>query len=239
METSYPQPMIQIIAVLVHFWPIGLIVLGICASLWVTRHDGKWRMVGFALFMGWGVIAILMRVLVVNNVSITGIILTPYNLLGFGVIGLITGFMSILSLCRRYQQYRLKVQDQNNLAYLQDMDPHEFELLISDFFESLGYRTRPYEDQQDHGVDVIVYDGKGEKWIVQCKRYRGVVGEPILRDLLGTMLHEKASKAFLMTTGRISRKARTWIEDKPITVYEGEGLVRILKAMKNRSQPTA
>ncbi len=239
MEIDISQPMIQILAVLVHFWPVVLFVLGICASLRVTRHGGKWRMVGFGLFLGWGVMAILMLVLVVNMMSITGIIPMPYNLLAFGVIGLITGFLSILSLYRRYQHYRLEVQDQNSLVYLQEMDPHEFELQISDFFESLGYRTRPYEDRQDHGVDVIVYDGKGEKWIVQCKRYRGVVGEPILRDLLGTMVHEKASKAFLMTTGRISRKARIWIEDKPITVYEGEGLVQILKALKNKPRSGA
>ncbi len=85
------------------------------------------------------------------------------------------------------------------------------------------------ENVQDHGVDVIVYDGKGEKWVVQCKVHRGVVGEPVLRDLLGAMLHERATRAFLMTTGTISQKAREWIVDKPILVYESEGLVRLLQ----------
>lgn len=74
----------------------------------------------------------------------------------------------------------------------------------------------------------MVYDGKGQKWVVQCKRYRGVVGEPILRDLLGAMLHERAQRAYLMTTGRISKNGREWVKGKPIIIYAGQGLVRLL-----------
>lgn len=117
----------------------------------------------------------------------------------------------------------------NNLSVLNSLSPCEFENIIANYFQSLGFRTWKTSGVNDHGVDILVYDGKGNKWIVQCKRYKGSVGEPILRDLFGSMIHEKASKAFLMTTGKITTKAEVWLEGKPIIVYQGKDLVRLLK----------
>lgn len=80
-------------------------------------------------------------------------------------------------------------------------------------------------------MDVRVRAKNGEKWIVQCKRYRGSVGEPYVRDLYGTMLHEKAQRASIITSGKFSRQALAWAEGKPIDLYDGEKLLKILRRL--------
>ncbi len=65
---------------------------------------------------------------------------------------------------------------------------------------------------------------QGERAVVQCKRYRGVVGEAVVRDLYGVMQHEKAPRGFLVTTGGISAAAGRWVRDKPIELIDGPRL---------------
>ena len=78
-------------------------------------------------------------------------------------------------------------------------------------------------------MDVVVITDEGEKWIVQCKRYSGSVGEPVVRDLYGTLLHEEAQRAYLITTGSFTRQATEWVQEKPIILYDGEGLVKLIR----------
>ena len=219
------------LSLLFYFWPVIIIIgfhgfsghgLNFRERLTKSLHN---------IFLGWFFFGMIALVLVATGYPLNGLIPQPYNVVIFLSLGYISGVVTIASLVVDFQSRREEADRLGSLEYLRNLPPHEFEALVSRFFQFLGYRTRPYEDRQDHGVDVVVYNGKGEKWIVQCKRYRGVVGEPILRDLLGAMHHEKASRAFLMTTGKISHKARSWIEGKPITVYEGEALVRLFKTI--------
>jgi len=69
---------------------------------------------------------------------------------------------------------------------------------------------------------VVVQANDGEKWIIQCKRWRGQVGEPIVREFYGTMQHEKADKGAIVTTGKFSKAARLWAQGKPVYLYDGE-----------------
>jgi HJR/Mrr/RecB family endonuclease len=224
------------LSLLFYFWPV-IIIIGIQGF---SRHEGNFQeRLTKAIhnsFWGWSLFGVIALILVATGYPLNGLLPQPYNLVIFLALGYISGVVTIASLVVDFKRRREEADRQGSLEHLRSLSPYEFEALVSRFFQFLGYRTRPYEDRQDHGVDVIVYNGKGEKWIVQCKRYRGVVGEPILRDLLGAMLHEKASRAFLMTTGTISHKARSWIEDKPITVYEGEALVRLFKTINTPKQ---
>ena len=67
--------------------------------------------------------------------------------------------------------------------------------------------------------------------IVQCKRYRDTVGEEIVRGLFGTLLHETAHHAFLVTTADISSAAAKWAAGKPMTLIDGPTLVDIAQAI--------
>jgi restriction system protein len=59
------------------------------------------------------------------------------------------------------------------------------------------------------------------------------VGEPVVRDLYGTLLHTEAQRAYLFTTGSITRQAFEWAEGKPIVLYDGESLVRLIRTTRS------
>lgn len=76
----------------------------------------------------------------------------------------------------------------------------------------------------DEGVDLVL-DREGERSIAQCKRYRGQIGQPLVRDFYGALVHENAKRGYFVTTGRFSLPAQTWAEGKNITLVDGVDLL--------------
>jgi restriction system protein len=109
------------------------------------------------------------------------------------------------------------------------LDPAEFEVWIGLLFQLHGYRVRNTQYSGDHGVDIEVSRPPVNTGLVQCKRYRGTVGEPVVRELYGTLIHERGDKAWLATTGAISKRAREWATGKPIELWDGQKLVDLAR----------
>lgn len=122
---------------------------------------------------------------------------------------------------------------------LQAMDPSEFESWVQQLFRGRGYFTQNTPDGADHGVDLWVVSPQGERAIVQCKRYRGVVGESVVRDLYGVMQHEAAPRGFLVTTGSISAAAGRWAQGKPIELIDGPRLAMLASGQVDPAEPLA
>lgn len=115
------------------------------------------------------------------------------------------------------------------LAQMLALDPAEFEVWIGMMFRLNGYRVRNTQYSGDHGVDIEVSRPPMSTGLVQCKRYRGTVGERVVRELYGTLIHERGDKAWLATTGAISRQAREWATGKPIELWDGQKLVELAR----------
>lgn len=115
-----------------------------------------------------------------------------------------------------------------SLAELQALSPGDFEEYVTRYiFERQGYRAINTPDVKDGGIDVLVFDDHGQQAVVQCKRYKGTVGEPVVRDLYGTMIGNGATYAYLITTGEISAAAQLWARGKPIELIDGPHLVQL------------
>lgn len=110
------------------------------------------------------------------------------------------------------------------LQRAQGLDPIAFEHLVGAIFERRGYTVSTTVTSGDEGVDLLVRQGR-RLAVVQCKRYKGNVGSPLIRDLYGTMLHNGADEAYMVTTGSISNQARNWCQGKPIHLIDGIALV--------------
>ncbi len=120
------------------------------------------------------------------------------------------------------------------LDELFEISPKEFEHYVAGLFRQKGYGVMVRGRSGDHGVDLELTGAGYKKAIVQCKRYRDTVGEKIIRDLYGTLLHERVSRAFLVTTADISDAARHWANGKPITLIDGPTLVNIASSLAER-----
>ncbi|MDM8520154.1 restriction endonuclease [Anaerolineales bacterium HSG6] len=120
------------------------------------------------------------------------------------------------------------------LAQLKAMDPIVFEYLTAALFERKGYKTHLTVTSGDEGVDVLATKNF-RKTVIQCKRYGGSVGQPTIRDLYGTMQHNKAADAYLVTTATVTKQAQEWAKGKPIHLVDGYILVNWVTEGPNKS----
>ena len=108
----------------------------------------------------------------------------------------------------------------------------EFEKVCKQVFENMGFEVETTKASGDGGIDLIAYNYQpllSSKYIVQCKRYSGSVGEPIIRDLFGVVMSERANKGILMTTGYFTKSAIAFAKDKQIELIDGAMLIELLK----------
>jgi len=115
---------------------------------------------------------------------------------------------------------------------INDLDGHEFEELISELLKKMGFSVERKSLSGDNGVDIIAYSQQaiiGGKYIIQCKRWNQLVGEPVIRDLYGTILNEHATKGILITNSSFSDKAMAFADGKNIELIDGSKLSKLFK----------
>jgi len=226
--------LIAIFSILYIFWPF-IILFGI-RELFSREYSFSTRIQRWCqrIFIGWIVWALFLGFIRWQGQK--PILLFPENTnyLIFGLLGAITGGITIGWMFYRLWERRNRLSRAQSLDYLLAMPPDEFETLIADLFRSYGHDAHVSGGSSDHGVDVVINPNKVEKWIVQCKRYSGSVGEPVVRDLFGTMLHEGAQRAYLITTGSFTSQARLWAEGKPVVLFDGDALVALIRRTNKR-----
>ena len=127
----------------------------------------------------------------------------------------------------QYWQARSQALGLSSVAELQALSPSEFEQFSAEIFRARGYSVDVRGRSGDLGVDLEITNGGGKRAIAQCKRYRATVGPDIIRELYGTMIHERVSHAFLITTADISDGAREWAAGKPLTLIDGTTLIEL------------
>jgi len=132
-------------------------------------------------------------------------------------------------------QARLDMHAAQAIKDLNRMDPNSFEELVAETFRMLGYQAQRTGRTGDHGIDIELQTNKGERWIVQCKRYRNSVGEGIVRELYGTLVNEKANRAVLVTSSEITPPAETWARGKPISLIDGRQLLKLVEHARHKS----
>jgi hypothetical protein len=113
-----------------------------------------------------------------------------------------------------------------------DLNPIEFEELTRALLQKMGLVAKLTRRSGDGGIDIDAESSDpvlGGRILVQCKRYRGSVGEPEIRDLAGALNREHAMKGILITTGSFSRAAIAFAEGVQITLIDGAQLRLLLR----------
>lgn len=115
--------------------------------------------------------------------------------------------------------------------YLQSLSGQEFEKVCGQLFSAMGFTIEYTKASGDGGIDIIAKNStpllKG-KYIIQCKRYSGSVGQPIIRDLYGVVTSEHAAKGILITTGSFTVPAKEFAANLPIELIDGSILIQLL-----------
>jgi restriction system protein len=148
----------------------------------------------------------------------------------------LAGMVTILALWLLVIWQTWKTYEPETLHVLQidelnALSPDQFEHYVADVFRAKGYKVKVRGGTGDLGVDLEVFAAPGKKAVVQCKRYQSTVGAKTVRELYGTLRHERAAHAFLVTSAEISSSARSWAREKPLTLIDGTTLVSIAAAL--------
>jgi hypothetical protein len=134
---------------------------------------------------------------------------------------------------QRAIEWRLQLR---NHDFLRAMDPVDFEQLVLQLYQAIGYEVQATPVTNDQGIDGFLRRGN-ELVLLQCKRVKRSVGAPVLRDLYGNIKHHhhfqsagNAVSGLLVTTGNVSRQGREFIVGKPIVIVEIDKLVELIDA---------
>lgn len=126
----------------------------------------------------------------------------------------------------------LPASQPEHLAFLRQLDPRDFEYLVDQLCVALGYKTTLTPRSADGGRDIVAINDapiRAETIFVECKRYIGSIGVPIVRALLGVISDGKVNKGALVTTGHFTRHAKALAKRNPrLELIAGEDLVVLL-----------
>ena len=99
---------------------------------------------------------------------------------------------------------------------LQGRTSREFEELVAEVWQKLGYSVELTAATRDRGRDVVaIRKNEAEvRYLIECKRYDPAhkVGVQFVRALYGVKTDEKATKAFLATTSSFTRDALAFFQ---------------------------
>jgi restriction system protein len=154
---------------------------------------------------------------------------------GLGIACVVIGIPLALAWWSALRRWRARLRRNEwpalTIEQVGRLTPSQFEEYVAQrLFARQGYQVNNVRDTKDGGVDIVVTDALGRRAIVQCKLYRNGVGEPIVRDLYGVLIHNEAYMAYLVTNSHISTAARRWAVGKPIALIDGAQLVELSKA---------
>jgi restriction system protein len=132
---------------------------------------------------------------------------------------------------KRFVEQSDVLTDLESRPNLMELNPFEFENLVSNLFSKMGLDTKQTRSSKDGGVDAVAFDLRpviGGKVVIQAKRYKNTVGVSAVRDLYGTMMNEGANKGILVTTSGYGPDAFEFAKDKPIELLDGGQLLYLL-----------
>jgi Holliday junction resolvasome RuvABC ATP-dependent DNA helicase subunit len=112
---------------------------------------------------------------------------------------------------------------------LQTMEGAEFEQWVAALFTKAGFHVEITPVSGDHGVDLWA-SISGCMVAVQCKRWNGSIGEPVLRDLYGAMMAAKVQFGCLVTTGSFTAQAFQFAKNKPLHLVGFDLLMEAAKS---------
>jgi len=110
---------------------------------------------------------------------------------------------------------------------LKKLEWGEFEHLCRLLFEEEGWKVTENEKKgADGGVDLWMKKRRTTA-IVQCKKYEDArVTIKVIREMYGLIYEYDVDEAFIVTTSEFTKECYRFVEDKSITLINGESLVR-------------
>lgn len=123
----------------------------------------------------------------------------------------------------QYEAWFIRTQQ----TFWDNLTGRGFEIEVTNLLNRAGYRARLTPASGDGGVDIVLGDGT----IVQCKAHRAPASPGVVRELYGTLTHQNAPKALLISRSGVTNGVHSFIQGKPIMVWDTANLIALQKGL--------
>lgn len=123
----------------------------------------------------------------------------------------------------QYEAWFIRTQE----VFWNSLDGRAFEMEVTNLLNRTGYSATLTPASGDGGVDIVLGDGT----IVQCKAHGAFVSPGVVRELYGTLIHQRAPRAILISLNGVTNGVRSFIKGKQITVWDRSRLIAMQKAL--------
>ncbi|PFG16238.1 YVTN family beta-propeller protein [Propionicimonas paludicola] len=114
------------------------------------------------------------------------------------------------------------------LDLLRQLDWRQFEELVGAAYRAQGFTVLPTSPGADGGIDLILSRGD-ERIFVQCKHWKAwQVGAPIVRELFGLVVANRATRGIVVTSGTFSREAVEFARQSGTELLDGPAVLSLL-----------
>jgi len=132
---------------------------------------------------------------------------------------------------QRTRQYETRKHQE----WWKGVDGRGFELAVAKLLLDKGYNVRHTGSSYgDEGVDIEL-KANGKRIIIQCKAFRAYVSAGPVRELYGTLLHQRADEGWLVVTSGFYKGAKTFAHGKPIRLFTARDLTGLPSPPRNGS----
>ncbi len=154
----------------------------------------------------------------------------------FGQFVLPVAFLiaAIISFFRTRKQVRIYngVADRQEVSSLTDMSWREFEILICECFQRIGFKVMPTAGGADGGIDIKL-TMNGELYLIQCKQWRAYkVGVQPVREFYGVMAATGAVGGYFVTSGEFTEEAKKFADGLNLRLMDGRKLLKMFSEQR-------
>ncbi len=115
-----------------------------------------------------------------------------------------------------------------NMSQIDSLSGEEFELLLKDIFQKLGYEVALTKKSHDYGADLIV-SKKKTKMLIQAKCYAKAVGVKAVQEIVASRKHYKVDEVIVATNNYFSKDARILAEENNVGLFDRNDLFELIK----------
>jgi restriction system protein len=122
-----------------------------------------------------------------------------------------------------------------NIYEIDRMTGEQFEHYLGFLFTKLGYKTKVTPYSGDYGADVVLVKD-GITTVVQAKRYKGIVGNKAVQEIVASMSVYNAQKALVVTNSRYSINAIQLAKANGVELWDRTRLVNELSKINMKKE---
>ena len=134
------------------------------------------------------------------------------------------------------EEQKVERQDKRQkLDYWLKLEGHKFEAEFADLLRESGWKVQVTPPSNDGGIDIEGLTPDGKRAAIQCKRWKGRVRAPEVRDLRGAASVDEYELMVVIGTGGFTETAIKFAKASGVDLWDSNDLERLINSAANGS----